>query len=113
MKIPDNKINDILNSWDGIKPAEARPFMYTRVMAKLQVDNGFVMKMASLFTRPIIAFCCVSVILIANIYTVFYSDYAKEESLAAAAASASASASTVTDVLQNENYILAVNNFNQ
>ncbi|WP_346236193.1 hypothetical protein ABDK00_016700 [Niabella insulamsoli] len=106
MKRSNSEIEEILNSLDGISRAEARPFMHTRVMGKMQEENNFWSRSIKLVTRPVIALSCLSVIVVANIYTVITTDYEEQESV-------TASSNTISDVLQNENYILAVNDVNQ
>ena len=105
MKRSNTEIEDILNSLDGIARANARPFMHTRVMAKIQEENSFWSRSVQFLAKPVIAFACLSAIAIANIYTVIHSDYQEQEA-------ASVASNTITDVLQNDNYILAVNDVN-
>ncbi|GAB3006902.1 hypothetical protein GCM10027051_03110 [Niabella terrae] len=63
-------IDNILNSLDGIQPVEARPFMYTRVMARLEEQESFWSKAVAFIARPAIAISCLVVILGANFYLV-------------------------------------------
>ena len=105
MKRSNTEIENILNSLAGISQAKARPFMHTRVLARLQEENNFWGRVAGFLTRPVIAFACLSAILVANIYTVINVDPNEQE--------AAAVASNITsDVLQNDTYILAVSDVN-
>ncbi len=106
MKRSTTDIEKILNSLDGIVQAEARPFMFTRVMARLQEENSFSGKVVNFLKRPAIAAACLLAVLLGNAYTVFKADPAAQETPQASIPS------TVSDVLQNDNYILAVNDVN-
>ncbi len=105
MKRSNLEIDDILNSLDGISRAEARPYMHTRVMARLQEENNFWTKTVGFLARPAVAIASVLVVLVANAYTVLNSDYPKQEV-------STITSNVVSDGLQNENYILAVNDVN-
>lgn len=105
MKRSNLEIDEILNSLDGIARAEARPFMHTRVMARVQDENSFWTKAVGFIARPAVAIACVLVVLMANTYTVMNSDYTEPEV-------SSITSTVVSDGLQNENYILAVNDVN-
>lgn len=104
MKRTNTEIEDILNSFDGIKRAEANPFLYTRVMARLQEENSFWTRTINFFTKPAVAFACLVIILATNFIAILKADEPKQETTIA---------TTVTDVLQNNNYILASNDINQ
>lgn len=108
MKRSSTEIDDILNSLDGISRADARPFMYTRVMARIREENTFLVRAVGFFARPVVAFACLSAVLVANVYTVFNSDYEQQDT-----SSSVTSANSISDVLQNDNYILAVSDVNQ
>jgi len=108
MKRSSTEIDNILNSLDGISRADARPFMHTRIMARIKDESTFLSRAVGFFARPVIAFACLSAVLLANAYTVFNSDYEQQQET-----SSVASTSTFSDVLQNENYILAVSDVNQ
>ncbi|HMR84893.1 MAG TPA: hypothetical protein PKE30_17225 [Niabella sp.] len=108
MKRSSTEIDDILSSLDGISRADARPFMYTRVMARIREENTFLARAVGFFARPVIAFACLSAVVVANVYTVFTSDYEHQDTVPSVA-----SANLTSDVLQNDNYILAVSDVNQ
>ena len=107
MQSANKNIEDILNSLDGIKKAEARPFMYTRIMERLQEDHSFWGRTISLLSRPVIAFSCLAVVLLANVFTIINSATENQQESVSITSS-----NTVTDVLQNDNFILAVNGTN-
>ena len=49
------QVNKALNSLDGIQRATANPFLYTRVKAAIDQQNGVWAKFAGLFSRPAFA----------------------------------------------------------
>ncbi len=105
MKRSNLEIDEILNSLDGVGRAEARPFMHTRIMARIREENNFWTKAVGFIARPAVAIGSVLVVLVANAYTVMNSDYSEPEV-------SSINSTVVSDGLQNENYILAVNDVN-
>ncbi len=105
MKRSNLEIDEILDSLNGVGRAEARPYMYTRVMARIREENSFWTKTVGFIARPAVAIGCVLAVLAANAYTVMNSTYSEPEVSAITAA-------VVSDGLQNENYILAVNDVN-
>lgn len=105
MKRSNSEIDEILNSLDGINRADARPFMHTRIMARIQEENNFWTRTVGFLARPVVAIACVAAVLVANAYTVISSDYTEQEV-------STITSSVMSDGLQNENYILAVNDVN-
>ena len=69
----NKKTEDILNSLDGIRRASAQPFLYTRVMARLSrnTTTGWE-RMASLISRPAVAFAAITLFLLINAAVVFH-----------------------------------------
>lgn len=105
MKRSNQEIEAILNSLNGIARAEARPYMHTRVMARIQEENSFWTRAVGFITKPAIAIACISAVLLVNTYTVINADYTEPDAAAITTA-------VVSDGLQNDNYILAVNDVN-
>ncbi len=102
----NNRIEEILNSLDGIKRAEARPFMHTRVMAKLQIEDKSIWSaLAGFIAQPVVAISCFIIVIVGNYIIVNKSD---DESKVTTSTSA---ANSATDLLQPDNFILAVNNY--
>lgn len=68
---PDN-FDNLLNSIDGITRAEAPPFLYTRVLAKMQRtrSSSFWEKISWLLSKPKIAFACICMIILINLFAV-------------------------------------------
>ncbi|HTD93619.1 MAG TPA: hypothetical protein VK644_07405 [Chitinophagaceae bacterium] len=63
----NQKVEEILQSLDGMKQAAPAPWFYTRVMAKLRKDEktGW-MTMASFLSRPAVAIAGLCIILVMN-----------------------------------------------
>lgn len=74
--------NDVLASVDGIQRAQANPFLYTRVMARLQADNNGWERAAGLLSRPAFALSAVVVFIAINAGVLFWSQNEEETSLA-------------------------------
>lgn len=58
-----------LNGFDGITRAEPRPFLYTRLSARMNNQNApanFWERSARYLSRPAVAFACVLMVLLAN-----------------------------------------------
>ncbi|MBO9592352.1 MAG: hypothetical protein J7599_05530 [Niabella sp.] len=101
MKEQDH-IDSILNSLDGIQKAEARPFMHTRVMARLREESNFWTRAGSVIAKPAVAVCCLVTILTLNIYLIVDGNNKQQTETVT-------TAGTESDILQNENFILASN----
>lgn len=100
-----NKTEAILNSLDGIKRAAPKPFMYTRIMAKMQKEEtNFWSKTGSFIARPVVAICSLVLIIATNIYFVTHSDPSEYDDSQAIVITDGES-----DFFQNGNAILASN----
>lgn len=105
MKRSEHNIDEILGSLDGITRAEARPFMHTRVLARLQEDDvksGWGRTVAFI-ARPVVAFTCLAAIIATNVFFVINTEKSDSESVTNNAPSVS------EEFLQNDNLVLAVN----
>lgn len=67
-----NRINDILNSWDGVQRATVKPFLHTRVMARIAAQkegkSGWI---PSLLARPAVALAMIFGVVILNGWLLF------------------------------------------
>lgn len=66
----EQEIDNILNAFDGMQPAETPPFFYTRLQAKMEKKtsgNGVL----SLLTNPVFAIATVLLFLVVNGYILF------------------------------------------
>ncbi|SDC87413.1 hypothetical protein [Niabella drilacis] len=101
MKEQDH-IEAILNSFDGLKRAESRPFMYTRVRARLNEETNFWTKTSSIIAKPVVAICCLVSVVTVNVYLIIDANSKQKTETVF-------TAGTESDILQNENFILASN----
>lgn len=102
----NNTIGEVLNSFEGIERAKARPFMHTRVMARLEVDEKNIWSsVAGFIARPVVAISCLVLVIIGN-YLIINNNGDSIKTTAAVS-----SPNSAADLLTPDNYILAVNNY--
>ena len=66
-------IEESLNSMDDVKRAEPKPFLFTRINARMNKDTESVWEKAGWFiTRPAVALAVVCLVLIINATAIFY-----------------------------------------
>lgn len=67
------KTEEILNSLNGVRRATGQPFLYTRVMARINknTSTGWE-KMALLISRPAVAFAAIALFLLINAAVLFH-----------------------------------------
>lgn len=71
----EKKVNEALESLEGIQRAEPVPFLFTRVKARLEREQHNVWETAgSLIARPVIAFAGLFLVLCVNAYILFEKD---------------------------------------
>ena len=70
----NDKIDEILKSIDGIKKATAKPFLLTRVNARIKVANALPeniwYKIAFYLKKPSVAFAAVMLLILINIFVI-------------------------------------------
>jgi len=65
-------VEEALSSVDSIKRAEAKPFLLTRIHARMNKDYGSVWEKAGWFvTRPAVAFAGLCLIVLINVTVIF------------------------------------------
>jgi len=64
----EQQIDRAMNSLDGIQRASANPFLYTRVKAAIDEQNGTWAKFAGLFNRPAYAFTMAALFIGLNVW---------------------------------------------
>ncbi len=69
----NKKIDDVMQSMDGITRATPRPFLFTRLEARMQNERNIWSKLSSFAARPIVAFACICFVLIINAMVIFMS----------------------------------------
>ena len=66
-------IEESLNSMDDVKRAEPKPFLFTRISARMNKDTESVWEKADWFiTRPGMALAVICLVLIINATAIFY-----------------------------------------
>lgn len=78
----EQRAEEALTSLDGIKRATSNPYLYTRVMSRLQNPVGFWGKSARFLSQPAFALPAVIFLLILNIGVAINSNARSEEQLA-------------------------------
>ena len=67
------KIEEVLASTDGMQRAEPRPFLFTRVEARMQTEKNFWSRVSSFVARPVVAFACIAAIIVINAAVLWFS----------------------------------------
>lgn len=70
-KFIHKKIEEVMHSMDGINRASPRPFLFTRLEARMQAEKNIWVKLSSFVVRPVIAFTCICFVLIINAMVIF------------------------------------------
>lgn len=70
-KFIHKKIDEVMHSLDNINRASPRPFLFTRVEARMQNEKNIWVKLSSFVARPVIAFTCICFVLIINTMAIF------------------------------------------
>ena len=65
------KIDDVMHSMDSINRASPRPFLFTRLEARMQNEKNIWVKLSSFVARPVVAFICICFVLIINAMVIF------------------------------------------
>ena len=67
----NKKIDDAMHSLDKIERASPRPFLFTRLEARMQNERNIWSKLSLLIARPVVAFACICFVLIINAMVIF------------------------------------------
>lgn len=68
----NDKIERALASLDKTERCSPRPFFFTRLEARLQYQQDKWAQLTSFFTRPAIAFSCICMVIVLNLFVVFH-----------------------------------------
>src|SRR5258708_5694857 len=69
-KFTQDEMEKIMESFNGIQPAEAPPFFYTRLQAKLTKSMYAPRLFVTLLTKPALSLVTLSVLLVVNILVI-------------------------------------------
>lgn len=72
-QIINKKIEEILNSADGMSKASARPFLFTRLEARMKNEKTLWWKISSLVSKPLVALACIFFVIMINAMVIFFS----------------------------------------
>jgi hypothetical protein len=67
----EKKIEEALNSLDGIQPASIQPFFYTRLKARLEQTKGVWENVSSFLSRPLMLSGTICMVLLLNIAALY------------------------------------------
>ena len=76
-----HKVEETLNSLDGVKQATANPFLFTRIKARLErEEKGFWIRAFSFISRPAIAVSAIVIVILINaaVFLEFRSETGRE-----------------------------------
>lgn len=68
------KIDEVLQSMDNINRASPRPFLFTRLEARMMHQKNIWENLSSFVARPAVAFASICFVLIINATAIFMSD---------------------------------------
>lgn len=69
-KHTESRIDAIIDSTNGIKRAEANPYLYTRIMSKLGEEKSVWASISGFITRPAIVLSTLCLVIILNVFVV-------------------------------------------
>ena len=69
----NKKVEDAMNSLDGIQRASPNHFFFTRLEARMQRETGAWDKISSFVAKPIVAFACICLVVMINAAVIFSS----------------------------------------
>lgn len=77
------KVEEALNSLDGIQPASVQPFFYTRLKARLEQTKGVWENISSFISRPAMMLATVCLVIVLNL-AVLYKNHASSARVSSA-----------------------------
>ncbi|MDQ2719518.1 MAG: hypothetical protein M3Z26_07135 [Bacteroidota bacterium] len=76
----DKKIEDVMHSIDDIGKASPSPFFFTRLEGNMQKrEKNIWGEISSFISRPSIAFACVCLVILINMFVIFSSSFSKNK----------------------------------
>lgn len=70
----NKKIEETMRSMDNMERATPRPFLFTRLEARMEGEKNMWNKVSSFVARPVVAFACICFVLILNAMIIFLSN---------------------------------------
>jgi len=69
----NKKIDEAMQSLDGIGKAPPSPFFFTRLEARMQREKSGWEKISSFVAKPVVAFACICLVIMINAWVIFSS----------------------------------------
>jgi len=95
----ERQVEEILRSLDSIRPASPRPFLFTRIKARMERKEESLSPSRSFFARPAIVLAGLLVVILVNVFILLNQRPATEPSLA----------SQTEQVSSDNDYLMATN----
>ena len=73
----NKKIDEAMQSLDGIEKASPRPFFFTRLEARMQREKSRWEIISSFVAKPIVAFACICLVIMINAVVILSSPNSK------------------------------------
>ncbi|MEO8854719.1 MAG: hypothetical protein ABI359_13135 [Ginsengibacter sp.] len=73
----DKKIEEILQSLDGVEKATPGPYFFTRLEARMQRGKNFWEKVSSFVAKPVYAFACICLLILINASVILFTTGSK------------------------------------
>jgi hypothetical protein len=70
----NKNVDAALNSLDKMERASPRPFLFTRLEARMQNERNIWSKVSAFVARPVVAFACMCFVLVINAMVIFISN---------------------------------------
>lgn len=69
---PDKKIEEIMQSLDGIEKATPAPFFFSRLEARMQKEKSVWENISSFVAKPVYAFACICLVILVNASVILF-----------------------------------------
>lgn len=69
---PDKKIEEIMQSLDGIEKATPAPFFFSRLEARMQKEKSVWESISSFVAKPVYAFACICLVILVNASVILF-----------------------------------------
>ncbi|MDQ2862130.1 MAG: hypothetical protein M3R50_00515 [Bacteroidota bacterium] len=70
----NKKIDAVMHTLDKVEKASPRPFLFTRLEARMQNEKNVWYKLSTFVARPMVAFACICFVLLINASVILFSD---------------------------------------
>lgn len=69
---PDKKIEETMQSLDGIEKATPAPFFFSRLEARMQREKSIWESISSFVAKPVYAFACICLVILINASVILF-----------------------------------------